>query len=240
MKKFLASLTLACAVLGANAAELKVGLNAEYPPFEFLNTQNQITGFDVDLINELGTRLGFEVKLVNMGFDALIPALSTGKINAIISAMSATEQRKKAVDFSTPYFITQNLYIKKADNIDISKKTDLKGKKLCVQIGTVQELASAKLDGAQVSVNEAIPTCFMALKAGKIDVVLVDKLVGVEYLKKNADVVAFFEEPDGSEGMSIGFEKGKHTELVAKVNAELEKMKQDGSYEKLLQKYELK
>ena len=122
MKKFLASLTLACAVLGANAAELKVGLNAEYPPFEFLNTQNQITGFDVDLINELGTRLGFEVKLVNMGFDALIPALSTGKINAIISAMSATEQRKKAVDFSTPYFITQNLYIKKADNIDITLK----------------------------------------------------------------------------------------------------------------------
>ena len=90
-------------MLGANAAELKVGLNAEYPPFEFLNTQNQITGFDVDLINELGTRLGFEVKLVNMGFDALIPALSTGKINAIISAMSATEQSKKAVDFSTPY-----------------------------------------------------------------------------------------------------------------------------------------
>lgn len=240
MKKFFAGLGIVALMFSANAKELKFGLNAEYPPFEYIDQNNNIAGFDVDLINELGKRLGFEVKLANMGFDALIPALSTGKINAIISAMSATTQRKKAVDFTNPYFITQNLYIKTATNTKINNKDDLKNKKVCVQIGTVQELASTKLAGVQTNVNETIATCIMALKSGKVDVVLVDKLVGMEYLKKNADLVQFFEEPDGSEGMSIGFEKNKHTELIAKINAELEKMKSDGSYDKLMQKHGLK
>lgn len=240
MKKFLASLSIVAVIFNANAAELKFGLNAEYPPFEFIDQSNNIAGFDVEFITELGKRLDFEVRLVNMGFDALIPALSTGKINAIISAMSATSQRKKAVDFSNPYFLTQNLYIKQAKNNEIKSKDELKGKKGCVQIGTVQELASAKLIGVKTSVNETITTCIMALKSGKVDFVLVDKLVGMEYLKKNNDLVSFFEEPDGSEGMSIGFEKGKYTELIAKINDEIEKMKNDGTYDKLLQKYGLK
>ena len=107
MKKFLASLSIVAVIFNANAAELKFGLNAEYPPFEFIDQSNNIAGFDVEFISELGKRLDFEVRLVNMGFDALIPALSTGKINAIISAMSATSQRKKAVDTLNKLKITK-------------------------------------------------------------------------------------------------------------------------------------
>ncbi|MCR4941506.1 MAG: transporter substrate-binding domain-containing protein [Campylobacter sp.] len=78
---------------------LRVGTNAEYPPFEFIDENRNITGFDMELARELATRVGVELDILNMSFDGLIPALKSGKIDVAISAMSATEKRKKVVAF---------------------------------------------------------------------------------------------------------------------------------------------
>ena len=91
---------------------IKVGTNATYPPFEFIDEQNKISGFDMDLIDEISKIVGFKYEIVNLAFDALIPALKAGKIDIIASAMSATPVREKAVDFSKPYYNTMNLFIK--------------------------------------------------------------------------------------------------------------------------------
>lgn len=105
-----------CGNSGGSKTELsvlKVGTNAEFPPFEFVDDKNQITGFDIDLLNEFSRRSGVKVEVQNMNFDAIIPALKFGKIDAAISGMSATPQRREAVDFSNAYYSTENLFLRR-------------------------------------------------------------------------------------------------------------------------------
>ncbi|OCR85330.1 basic amino acid ABC transporter substrate-binding protein [Campylobacter fetus] len=237
--KFIVAIFLA--VSFTNAADvLKVGTNATYPPFEYIDNQNQITGFDMELVDAISKKAGFEYKIVNMSFDALIPALKAGKIDAVASAMSATPDRIKAVDFIKPYYTTENLFIKQAKNADLTSKQSLEGKKIGVQLGTVQETAARAIKGVKVIANEDIFAAIMALKNGKVDAVLVDGSIGYGYLKKNEDLVEFLKEPDGSEGFSIAFDKNKHKDLIEKINQTIEELKNDGTYNKLLEKYDLK
>lgn len=239
MKKMLKFLLVASACFGLNlnADVLKFGTNANYPPFEFIDTNSQIAGFDIDLLDELSKRIGFKYEIINMGFDALIPALKSGKINGAIAAMSATPERIKAVNFTKPYYKTENLFIKKADNNSIKSKSDIKN--IGVQLGTVQEIAAREIKTAKTMAVKDIFAAIMALKNGKLDAVLVDTSIGYGYLRKNPDLAEFIKEPDGSEGFSIAFDKDKQKELIEKIDAEIENMKKDGTYDKILQKFEL-
>ncbi|WP_181653489.1 basic amino acid ABC transporter substrate-binding protein [Campylobacter hyointestinalis] len=242
MKSFFKFIVAVCVAAGfSHAADvLKVGTNAAYPPFEFIDEQNKIAGFDMDLIDALSKKVGFEYKIVNMSFDGLIPALKAGKIDAVAAAMSATPERIKAVSFTKPYYTTENLFIKQAKNGDLTSKQNLEGKKIAVQLGTVQEIAARTIKGVKVMANEDIFAAIMALKNGKVDAVLVDSSIGYGYLNKNKDLAEFLKEPDGSEGFSIAFDKDKHTDLIAKINQAVEELKNDGTYDKLLEKYNLK
>lgn len=242
MKSFFKFIVAVCVAVGfSHAADvLRVGTNAAYPPFEFIDEQNKIAGFDMDLIDALSKKVGFEYKIVNMSFDGLIPALKAGKIDAVAAAMSATSERIKAVSFTKPYYTTENLFIKQAKNGDLTSKQNLEGKKIAVQLGTVQEIAARTIKGVKVMANEDIFAAIMALKNGKVDAVLVDSSIGYGYLNKNKDLAEFLKEPDGSEGFSIAFDKDKHTDLIAKINQAVEELKNDGTYDKLLEKYNLK
>ncbi|CUU91137.1 basic amino acid ABC transporter substrate-binding protein [Campylobacter hyointestinalis] len=242
MKSFFKFIVAACVAASfSHAADvLRVGTNAAYPPFEFIDEQNKIAGFDMDLIDALSKKVGFEYKIVNMSFDGLIPALKAGKIDAVAAAMSATPDRIKAVSFTKPYYTTENLFIKQAKNGDLTSKQNLEGKKIAVQLGTVQEIAARSIKGVKVMANEDIFAAIMALKNGKVDAVLVDSSIGYGYLNKNKDLAEFLKEPDGSEGFSIAFDKNKHTDLIAKINQAVEELKNDGTYDKLLEKYNLK
>ena len=224
----------------ANAKDVLVlGTNAEYPPFEFVDENTTITGFDMELVAELAKRAEVKYEILNMSFDGLIPALKSGKIDFIASAMSATDERRNAVDFTDSYFFTQNLYIKKKDDTTINSKDDLKGKKVAAQLGTVQEMA-VREQNLNVITNENTTILVMSLKSGKVDAICTDSSVGYDYLRKNDDLVEFAVEPDGSEGFSFAFDKGKYPEVIAKFNAALEEVKKDGTYDKLLEKYNLK
>ena len=224
MKKIFALLLAALATLGA--AELKIGTAANYPPFEYVDEQNKITGFDMDLVAELAKRAGFEYKIVNMSFDGLIPALKTGKIDTVASAMSATDDRRKSIDFTQAYYATENIYLRAKGNDAIVSKDALNGKRVGVQQGTVQEIAANAIAGAKVVPAE--------------DAVVLDSSIGYGFLKKNPELEEFYKENDGSEGFSMAFDKGKQAGLIAKINAALDEMKKDGSYDKLLEKYDLK
>ncbi|WP_169753172.1 basic amino acid ABC transporter substrate-binding protein [Campylobacter mucosalis] len=245
MKKFLALFAVLAFLVGCGSDEkstnaeqvIKLGLSADYPPFEFVDKDNKITGFDVELMNEISKRVGFKVELANISFDGLIPALKAGKIDAIMSAMSATEDRKKSVDFTDSYYATENLFIRKKGS-DINDK-NLVGKNIGVQLGTVQEMAAGKIEGAKVSPYDSPLTAIMALKSGKIDYVIVDSSIGYGFLKQNDDIEEFLKLPDGSEGFSIAFDKGKKTDLIAKINDAIKAIKADGTFEKIAKKYDL-
>lgn len=216
----------------------KVGIAANYPPFDFIK-DTKITGFDVDLLEEIAKRENLKLEWVNMSFDGLIPALKAGKIDMIASAMSSTPQRLNSMDFSNTYFNTKNLYLKLKTDSSISDKQSLEGKKIGVQLGTIQENAAKAIPNAQVVAGEEMLAAILALKAGKVDVVLTDKDIGKGYLKTNEELEAFLEEDDGSSGFCIAFDKGKDTELVQKINSGLEKVKADGTYQTLIEKYDL-
>lgn len=243
MKKFAKFLVAACVLVGANALSaevIKVGTNANFPPFEYLDENNTITGFDIELVDVLSKKVGFDYELVNMGFDGLIPALKSGKIDMVASGMSATEARKKAADFTDSYFVTENVFIKRANDDSIKTKDDIKSKSVGTQLGTVQEIAIRELKGIKPVTMEDPITVILALKNGKIDAAVFDTSVAYGYIKENPELVEFHKEPDGSEGFSFAFNKGKKTELVFKINDALKELKEDGTFDKLLDKYNLK
>lgn len=224
----------------ANASlSLKVGTAPNYKPFDY-KEDAKLTGLDIDLVNEIAKREGIELTWVEMSFDGLIPALKTGKIDMIASVMSATEERRKSVDFSDVYYTTKNLYIKKKDNVDLNSKEDLEGRSIGVQVGTLQEPAAKAIKDSKVQANESLSVVIMALKEGKIDAVVADKDVSKGFLKENEDLVEFFEEEDGSEGFSFAFDKDKQKVAIEKFNKGLKELKEDGTYDKILAKYELK
>lgn len=217
---------------------LRVGTAPNYKPFDY-KEDAKLTGLDIDLVNEIAKREGIELTWVEMSFDGLIPALKTGKIDMIASAMSATEDRRKSVDFSDVYYTTKNLYIKKKDNEALNSKEDLEGKIIGVQLGTLQEPAAKAIKDTKVQSNESLSVVIMELKEGKIDAVVADKDVSTGYLKENADLIGFFEEEDGSEGFSFAFDKNKQKEAIEKFNKGLKDLKADGTYDQILTKYEL-
>ncbi|EHD3049916.1 basic amino acid ABC transporter substrate-binding protein [Campylobacter upsaliensis] len=217
---------------------LRVGTAPNYKPFDY-KEDAKLTGLDIDLVNEIAKREGIELTWVEMSFDGLIPALKIGKIDMIASAMSATEDRRKSVDFSDVYYTTKNLYIKKKDNETLNSKEDLEGKIIGVQLGTLQEPAAKAIKDTKVQSNESLSVVIMELKEGKIDAVVADKDVSTGYLKENADLIGFFEEEDGSEGFSFAFDKDKQKEAIEKFNKGLKDLKADGTYDQILTKYEL-
>ncbi|MDA3053472.1 basic amino acid ABC transporter substrate-binding protein [Campylobacter sp. JMF_01 NE2] len=242
MKKFL-KFMLAASLVGSIACAKDVyvmGTNAEYPPFEFVDENSTITGFDIDLVNEISKRADLKIEILNMSFDGLIPALKSGKIDLAGSGMSATAERRNAVDFTNSYYEVENLYIKHKDDDSLKTKDDLKGKRLTAQLGTIQENAIREIPSADVNPAETVFAGVLLVKNKKVDALCVDSSVGVEYLKKNDDIVEFMRESDGSDGFAFAFDKGKYPELVEKFNKAIDEMKADGSYDKLLEKYNLK
>ena len=238
MKKLFRFCLASMLAFGAlNAENLKVGTNANFPPFEFIDTNSTITGFDIELIDALSKKVGFEYEIINMGFDGLIPALKSGKIDMIASGISATEQRKKAVDFTNSYYSTENVFIKRKDNDSIKTKDDIQGKSVGTQLGTVQEMAIREIKGVKPVTMKDPVTVILALKNGKLDSAIFDSSVAYGYIVENDDIEAFHTEPDGSEGFSFAFNKDKQPELIAKINSALDELKNDGTYDILLEKY---
>ncbi|WP_139470713.1 transporter substrate-binding domain-containing protein [Campylobacter armoricus] len=217
---------------------LKVGIEASYPPYEFIQ-DGKLSGFDVDIIEELSKRANFKIEFVNMSYDALIPALMGKKIDLIISSMGITPQRTQNVDFSISYFKDKNVYLKHKDS-DFLQKDDLKSKNICVLLGSIQENAAKQILNAKVVANESMLNCFLSLDAKKTDAVVTDKASAMNFLKQYPNINTFYEEDDGSKGFGIAFRKNEFKDLIFKVNQYLEEMKKDGTLEKFLVKYNLK
>lgn len=221
---------------------LRVGLNAEYPPFEY-KKDDKIIGFDIDLLDAISKKVGFKYTLNHMSFDGLIPALKAGKIDMIMSGMSATPERMKQVDFSMPYYEGQTLFIKRKDAQDIVDKDSVKGKRVGVFIGTVQAQAAQKMKQdykIEVTMSDNILGAILNLNTNKVDVVLADYATAQGYLREYPNLVGFYQEGDGSEGLSIAFDKGKHADLLAKINTAIKELQESGEYDKIMIKNNLK
>ncbi|MFQ6341634.1 basic amino acid ABC transporter substrate-binding protein [Campylobacter sp. VTCC 70190] len=246
MKKILSIVLLALVGLFLGACnnssdanvELKVGTSPNYKPFNY-KEDSKLTGFDTDLVEEIAKRNGIKIIWVETAFDGLIPALKAGKIDMIASAMSATDERRASVDFTEPYYMSKNLYLKLKDNSALNSKEDLEGKKIGVLLGSLQENTAKAIQNAQVQSNKDLNIAVLALKNNKIDAIVADKDTAKGYLSENPELVDFFEEEDGAEGLSFAFDKDKQKEIIEKFNKGIEELKADGFYDTLVKKYGL-
>ena len=220
------------------AKVLKVATNADFAPFEFQGADGkEYQGFDMDLIRALGKEMGMQVKIDNISFDGLIPALQTGNIDVAISGMSINDDRKKKVAFSDPYYEAGLTIMVKADNNNIKSFKDLQGKKIAVQIGTTSATEAKKIPNAEVKELNSSADTFLELKAGNVDAVINDKPVNDYYKVKNSDdSVKRIGEKLTSENYGIAMNKD-NTELVKNLNEALRKLKANGEYNKIYKKW---
>lgn len=176
-----------------NRGELRVGLSADYAPYEFehnVNGKTQYSGIDIELAKKIAKDNHLKLKIVNMQFDSLLGAIKTGKIDLIISGMTPTPEREKEVDFSNPYMtVAQKMIIKEANANKLKTLDDFTNKRIGVQKQTQQEtIANEEIKNAQVQSLTRVPEVIMSLKSGKVDGMVIEGPVAEAYLKQNPDL----------------------------------------------------
>lgn len=218
--------------------KLIVGMELAYPPFEMTDPQGHPAGVSVDLANALGKYLGQEVEIQNTSFDGLIPALKTGKIDLIISSMTATPERAQSIDFSEPYLKT-GLCLLVAKNSTAQSIGDLDhpGKTIAVKQGTTgHNFATRNLQQAKVLVLDTESACVLEVVQGKADAFIYDQMSTYLNWKKNPDTTRPILKPFKEESWAAGVRKG-NTELLAKVNDFLKDYRAKGGFDALGDKY---
>ena len=217
---------------------LVVGMELKYPPFEMTDAQGQPAGISVEIAHALGAHLGRAIRIENMPFDGLLPSLKTGKIDLIISSMTATEERAKSIDFSEPYLRT-GLALLVAKNSPVQGIADLNAahRTVAVKQGTTGHLyAEANLKKGNVLVLADETSAVLEVVQGKADAFIYDQMSVYQNWKKYAGQTRAMLTPFKAEGWAIGFRKGDDA-LRGKVNAFLKAFRAGGGFERLGDKY---
>ncbi len=231
----MAGMTLAIA---ATPQPLKVGMELAYPPFEMTDTAGRPSGVSVDLANELGKALGRPVEIRNMSFDGLIPALKTGKIDLIISSMTATAERAKSIDFSEPYLKTGLcLLLKKNSSVKTINDLDKAGKTVAVKKGTTGHIyATNNLKSARLLVLDKEAAAVLEVVQGKADAFIYDQMSTYQNWQRNQSATRAILTPFQQESWAIGIRKG-NDELKDKINVFLKEYRVKGGFETLGDRY---
>jgi polar amino acid transport system substrate-binding protein len=226
---------------GEEKKVLKMATSADYPPFEYIDTAkgSDIIGFDVDLAKAIGKELGYEIKVEDMDFTGLIPALQAKKADMVLAGMTPTEERKKSVDFSDVYYTAKHMIISKKGS-GIKSVEDLEGKTVGVQLSSIQEGKAeeiAKEVNIKVENRNRIPELIQEMKSGRFDAAIIEDTVAKGYFEKDKELEGITIEDGETEeaGSAIAFPKdSKYTEEFNKV---LQEMKENGELEKLVVKW---
>ncbi|MCX7801800.1 MAG: basic amino acid ABC transporter substrate-binding protein [Meiothermus ruber] len=213
---------------------LTVGTSPDYPPFESLDKNNKIIGFDVDLLNLIGAELGVKVNFIGQSFDGLIPALLTKKIDLIAAGLTITEERKKSVDFSRPYISGPNVIITRKETTGISKLEDLAGKKVAVQIGSAQEKIASGVKGAEVKSYNLYTDAALAVNTRQADALIVHRFVGRAFLKQYPDLKIVAELNQVDTGLAL---RKECSDLRRAIDAAIEKLEKNGKMDELAAKW---
>jgi len=240
MKKVLLATLLAGLSLSATAAQtIRFATEASYPPFESMDASNKIVGFDVDLANALCKEMEATCTFANQSFDSLIPSLKFRRIDAVMAGMDITPEREKQVLFSTPYYDNSALFVgQKGKVADIAA---LKGKKVGVQNGTThQKFIMDKHPEITTVPYDSYQNAKLDLQNGRIDAVFGDTAVVTEWLKAEPKLAPIGDKVTDKgyfgTGLGIAVRQG-NTDLQAKFNTALAKVKQDGTYETIYKKW---
>ncbi|MDP6858813.1 MAG: ABC transporter permease subunit [Verrucomicrobiales bacterium] len=221
---------------------LVVGMELEYPPFEFVADDGTNDGVSVKMAEALARHLDRPLEIQNIKFDALITALKSGSIDLIISSMTATEERRKSINFSDPYVTTGLAMLVPKDSPIKGIKDLISGsRKVVVKLGTTGEsFARSKLKNATILTMTQDPACALEVAQKKVDVWIYDQLSIFHHHKQHKETTRALLKPIREEQWAIGIRKPKFGEddsLRIQVNKFLRNFRESGQFEELSNTY---
>lgn len=222
---------------------LRVGIETAYPPFSTLGPDGKPTGFDIDIALALCERLQRRCEWVPSEFDGMIPALRARKFDAIVASMSITEERRKAVDFSSKYYHTPARMVVRADAGFEANAAALKGRTIGVQRATIHErFAAATFKDSRLVRYARQDEAFLDLAAGRVDAVLADTVAADHgFLKTPSGRGYRFSGPQYTDpkwfGTGAGIAVRKGDPLRLQIDQALAAMRADGTWQRIAGKY---
>ena len=219
---------------GSSSEPLTVGSDIPYPPFEQGKPGNY-TGFDIELMEAIGEKIGRKAEFQDTSFETIFRDVAQGKFEAVVSAATITEEREKAVDFSNPYYLSEQAVLVK-EGSDIKGMEDLSGKTIAAQQGTTGlELAKEDSGADEIRPYPEGPDAVNALKSGTVEAVIIDAPVAQNAVEKSGGV-EIAEKVPTEETYGIAVAQGD-TELLDELNKGLEEVLDDGTYAKIYEKW---
>jgi len=240
MKKWIIAAALVSLAMSTQAAEkIRFAASATYPPFESLDQENNLVGFDIDLAKALCQQMKAECTFTNNAFDSLIPSLKFRRYDAVISGMDITAERSKQVDFTQPYYANSAIVI--APKGRFSRFDDLKGKRIGVENGTThQKYLQDKHPEVKVVAYDSYQNAILDIKSGRLDGVFGDSAVVNQWLKSNPQLATVGDHVTDADyfgtGLGIAVRKG-NTALLNEFNQALAELKTSGRWQQLNQKW---
>lgn len=237
MKKLLFSLALLSSL---EASVLRVATAPNYPPYEYLEN-NELKGFDIDIVREIAKRNNLEVEFKYMDFDGLIPTLKSDKADLIGALMKRTPLREKAVDFTINFKDSSNYFLKrleqaKTQHLDNCENIDFSNIVFGAELGSIQYDIAKKLS-KQVMGYSNSSISMIALKNKKVDIIVLDRVAALNFLEKNDDLDIFCDYKD-SDSQGFAVNKG-NTKLLEMLNKTLQEMLDDGTINEISKKYNI-
>ncbi|MCF6248494.1 MAG: transporter substrate-binding domain-containing protein [Desulfobacula sp.] len=251
MKKLLISLIALSFILTAGNVfakdwkKIRVGVEGAYPPFSFVTPEGELAGFDIEIAKAVVKAAGAEIELVTSDYDGIIPALLAKKFDCIIASLSITEKRKKKVAFTDKYYNTPAKFVQKKGMIATYSKDAIKGKTIGVQRATIHEDFIRDNFGKDVTIKSygTQDEVYLDMQSGRLDMLFADSVAATEGFLMKAEGKNFeFIGPDFTDpkwfgtGVGIAIRKAD-TDLVDALNAGIAKIRADGTYKKIQDKY---
>lgn len=218
---------------------LRIGTEGAYPPFNLVDKNGEVVGFDIDIANALCEKMEVECTVVTSDWDGIIPALNTRRFDFLVASMSITDERKQAVDFTDPYYTNKLQFVapKKSDfKVD---EESLKGKTIGAQRATIagQWLEDNLGDVVDVRLYDTQENAYLDMNSGRIDGVLADNFVQYEWLQSDAGADFEFKGEPVFDNDKIGIAVRKGDPLRERLNKALAEIIEDGTYEEINAKY---
>lgn len=214
-----------------------LGTSAEYMPYEFHKTidgVDTIVGFDIEIAKEIAKDMGAELVIKDTSFDALLPELTSGRIDFVISGMNPTEDRRKSIDFSIPYYrAEQSIIVRKEDKDKYNTVESLEGANFGVQKSSVQEKIAKSIPNSNVISLDKVPDLLLQLETGRVDVVIAEYPVAKANINEDTMVITDAKPVSENDEYAVGVRKGNE-ELLNSINATLERLKEGDQIQKFV------
>ncbi|WP_433279499.1 amino acid ABC transporter substrate-binding protein [Pseudonocardia xinjiangensis] len=220
---------------GSDATTLRVGTEGTYSPFSFQGPDGKLTGYDVEVAQAVGAKLGRTVEFVQTPWDAIFAGLESKRFDLVANQVTITDERRAKYDLSEPYTVSEGVIVTRADNTGISSLADLRGR-TTAQSATSNWADVARGAGANVEAVEGFVQAVRLLKDGRVDATVNDTLAVGEYQKTTGDTGV---KVAGSTGDTSeqAFAARKDSGLVPEVNRALDELRADGTLARISEKY---